>query len=161
MLAGPELDNVLTAARNGDTPAPQPQKPDVANTAINCMDLPDHRTAAQVMADGKRASRAWPVFGHLFMASAVCPQWPVAPTYRPRAITAPGAAPILVVGTTHDTEIPYEWAVSTAGHLTSGRLLTRRATGHVAYSRSPCVTTTVDDYLVYGALPRAGKVCTD
>lgn len=157
----PALDEVLAAARNGETPPPQPQEPDVVNTAINCMDLPDHRTAAQVMADDRRASRTRPVFGHVFMASTVCPIWPVAPTFRPHRITAPGAAPILVVGTTHDTATPYEWAVSVAGQLRSGRLLTRRATGHVAYSRSPCVTTIVDDYFVDGALPRAGKVCTD
>jgi TAP-like protein len=133
----------------------------VANLAINCMDLPDHRTAAQVMADDTRASVTRPVFGHVMMASTVCPQWPVPAATEPHPITARGSAPILVVGTTHDTATPYEWARSTARHLDAGRLLTRQGTGHVAYSRSMCVTEAVDSYFVDGVLPPAGKVCTD
>ncbi|MDR7274209.1 alpha/beta hydrolase [Catenuloplanes atrovinosus] len=152
------LDGFLSEALNGEV-VPENAEPDIANAAINCMDLPDHRTAAQVMADTARDVADRPVFGHMMMASTLCPQWPVAATGRPHHVTARGAAPILVVGATRDTATPYEWAVSTAQHLANGRLLTRDGTGHVAYPRTPCVTEAVDGYLVDGALPPAGTVC--
>lgn len=156
----PDLDEFLTLAFRGEIVA-EDGDPGIAYQAINCLDLPDHRTAAQVMADARRASATRPVFGHMMTASTLCPQWPVAATGRPRTVTAPGSAPILVVGTTRDTATPYEWAVSTARHLADGHLLTRQATGHVAYSRNPCVTAAVDDYVVDGVLPPARKVCTE
>jgi TAP-like protein len=79
-------------------------------------------------------------------SSTVCPQWPVPAQVRAHPVTAAGAPPILVVGTTRDPATPYEWAQAAAAHLVSGRLLTRIGSGHVAYTRSACVTTTVDRY---------------
>ncbi|WP_051797207.1 alpha/beta hydrolase [Catenuloplanes japonicus] len=156
----PDLDGFLTEALHGDI-MPVDLPADVAHHAINCLDLPDHRTAAQVMADDARAAADRPVFGHMMMASTLCPQWPARATGRPHPVTAPGAAPVLVVGTTHDTATPYEWSVSTARRLANGRLLTRDATGHVAYTRNPCVTEAVDTYLVDGLLPPGNTVCRD
>lgn len=153
-----DLDGFLTEALRGEA-EPQDLGTDVANAAINCLDLPDRRTAAQVMADDARAAADRPVFGHMMMASALCPQWPVPATGRPHVVTARGAAPILVVGATGDTATPYEWAVSTARNLAAGRLLTLDAIGHVASFRSPCVAEAVDGYLVDGVLPPAGTVC--
>jgi pimeloyl-ACP methyl ester carboxylesterase len=160
--AWPELDTVLAGLQRGDATAllaDGEEVVDVVYPAINCTDLVDRRTGRRVMADAARLRHL--VFGHEMMSGALCPQWPVAPTVRPHPVTARGAAPILVVGTTRDAATPYEWAVSTARQLSSGHLLTRRAGGHVAYTRSACVTAAVDRYLVTGALPTAGHVCTD
>jgi pimeloyl-ACP methyl ester carboxylesterase len=158
----PMLDTVLAGLRRGDATAllaDGDDAVDVAYPAINCTDLVDRRSGRQVMADAARLRHT--VFGHEMMSGALCPQWPVTPTVRPHPVTARGAAPILVVGTTRDAATPYEWAVSTARQLSSGHLLTRRASGHVAYTRSACVTAAVDRYLVSGALPPAGHVCAD
>ncbi|MEV4706632.1 alpha/beta hydrolase [Actinoplanes sp. NPDC049316] len=132
---------------------------EVASHAVNCLDLPDHRSPAQIMAQAERAAVRYPLFGRLMVGSVVCTEWPVPPTYRPHPITARGSSAILVVGTTHDTATPYDWAVSAARSLSAGRLLTVRGTGHVAYGTNACATGVIDRYFLTGALPPAGTVC--
>jgi hypothetical protein len=84
----------------------------------------------------------------------------VPPQGEPHAIAAPGAKPILVVGTTRDPATPYAWARSFARQLESGRLLTFVGDGHTAYRRgSSCVDEAVDAYLLEGRLPGAGTRC--
>ena len=76
-------------------------------------------------------------------------------------LTASGAAPILVVGTTDDPATPYEWAQSLASQLSSGRLLTRTGQGHVGYRQgNTCIDRAVERYLVQGTLPPEGTVCS-
>jgi TAP-like protein len=75
-------------------------------------------------------------------------------------VTAVGAPPILVIGTTQDPATPYAWAVSVAGELTHGVLLTRDGSDHVSYFYSACVRAYVQTYFVSGATPPAGSVCT-
>jgi len=154
------LDELLSELRAGVyQPGGGAGGSEVAAHAVNCLDLPDRRSAAQIMADAKRAAVRYPLFGRMMAGSVLCAQWPVPPTYRPHAIAARGSAPILVVGTTHDTATPYDWAVSAAKSLDAGRLLTVRGTGHVAYGSDACASRVVDRYFVSGVLPPAGKVC--
>ena len=132
-----------------------------ATYAINCLDRPDHSTLAQVRADAAHLAAQSPIFGAYFAWSDLpCTVWPVAATDKPHVISAPGAAPILVVGTTRDPATPYQWAQSLASQLSSGRLLTRVGDGHTAYRRgSACIDNAVDAYLVGGTLPLIGTVC--
>ena len=65
-------------------------------------------------------------------------------------MAAPGAPPILVVGTTDDPATPYAWAVSVAKELDHGVLLTRDGDDHVAYFYSACVRADVQTYFVSG-----------
>jgi len=81
-------------------------------------------------------------------------------TRTPGPITAAGSPPILVIGTTGDPATPYQWAVSLAGQLQHGVLLTRDGNDHVAYFYSACVRSAVAAYLVSGTVPAAGTVCT-
>ncbi|EXG82604.1 alpha/beta hydrolase [Cryptosporangium arvum] len=154
----PAIDEHLTRVRAGTYhPPADDEAGDVLNTDVNCLDLPDHRTAAQVIADSRRAAARYPLFGRLMTATTVCNVWPTPATYHPHRITSP--TPILLVGTTHDTATPYDWAVRTAGNLGTGRLLTRDGTGHGAYGTGPCVTGAVNRFFVTGALPAPGTVC--
>jgi pimeloyl-ACP methyl ester carboxylesterase len=159
----PDLDQVLTMLLQGDTSVLDsiPEDVDIANTAINCMDLPDSRTAQQVLHDAADTARSQPVFGHEVTSGTPCPQWPVNPAIDPHDVTASGSAPILVVATTRDTSTPFEWAQTVVSHLDNSRLLIRDASGHIGYSRSPCITTKVDHYLINGQLPAEGTVCSD
>lgn len=76
-------------------------------------------------------------------------------------ITAEGAAPIVVAGTTRDPATPYRWAKSLAAQLSSGHLLTYDGDGHTAYGRgSDCVDGAIDDYLLTGTPPTDGKRCS-
>ena len=86
-----------------------------------------------------------------------CEAWPYPPTGTRGAITAEGAAPIVVVGTTNDPATPYEWAVSLADQLASGVLITRVGEGHTGYNKgNDCVDAAVEAYLLDGTVP-AGR----
>jgi pimeloyl-ACP methyl ester carboxylesterase len=134
-----------------------------ANAAVNCLDQPPSFSSAKEVEDALPSfEKASPVFGAgLAWSSFNCASWPVRPTGEPHRITADGAAPIVVVGTTRDPATPYPWAKALAGQLSSGRLLTYDGDGHTAYGRgSDCVDGAIDTYLLTGAPPKDGKRCS-
>lgn len=132
-----------------------------SNGPIYCLDHPETRTIDQIAKDAADLGRRYPPLGEAMGWSAIgCVDWPVKPVLRPQRLTAKGAAPILVVGSTGDPATPYEWSKSLAGQLASGRLLTREGFGHTGYGESECVNRAVDAYLVSGTLPAEGTVCT-
>jgi pimeloyl-ACP methyl ester carboxylesterase len=156
----PELDRLFAAVRSGDHSviAPDPDT-DVTFNAVQCLDLPDHRNAAEVMADSRALSRARPVFGPEVESGTPCPQWPHGGVSAPHPIRAAGAPPIVLIGGTGDPAALYEWARSAAATLADGRLLTRRGIGHGSYVYQAC-RPEVDRYLLDGqAPPRSGAVC--
>src|SRR5215472_4993530 len=132
-----------------------------ANYAVNCIDRPDVTSVAGVQARVPSYAQASPEFGAgLAWGDLTCAYWPVKATGRPHAITAAGAAPILVVGTIRDPATPYAWAQALASQLASARLLTYNGDGHTAYRRgSSCVDSAVDAYFLWGTLPQARLVC--
>ncbi|MFE1952230.1 alpha/beta hydrolase [Streptomyces sp. NPDC059524] len=133
-----------------------------ANAAVNCLDAPPAFTSpTEVEKSLPDFEKASPVFGAgLAWASLNCAYWPVQPTGAPQRITAKGAAPIVVVGTTRDPATPYPWAKSLASQLSSGRLLTYDGDGHTAYGRgSTCIDGAIDHYLLTGTPPKDGKRC--
>ncbi len=69
------------------------------------------------------------------------------------------AAPMLVIGTTRDPATPYAGAQDLAARLTGSRLLTFASTEHTAYTKSRCIDTAVDAYLLHGTLPAVGRRC--
>ena len=131
-----------------------------ANVAVNCIDrpwpgnLPVWRVAAAT------AQRAAPQFGGAAVWSSLpCAFWPVQAA-PPAKITAAGAPPILVVGTTRDPATPFRWAQALARDLKSGVLLGRNGDGHTAYMMgSSCVDGIVNSYLISGTVPRSGTIC--
>ncbi|WP_030205936.1 alpha/beta hydrolase [Streptomyces bikiniensis] len=134
-----------------------------ANAAVNCLDLPAaYRSPADAAKAVPSFEKASPVFGRgLAWAALNCTYWPSPATGRPHRITAEGADPILVVGTTRDPATPYKWAESLAAQLSSGTLLTYEGDGHTAYGRgSDCVDTAINTYLLEGTPPRDGKRCS-
>ncbi|KKD05928.1 proteinase [Streptomyces sp. WM6386] len=134
-----------------------------ANAAVNCLDLPAAFSSADQVRDAlPEFEKASPVFGEgLAWASLNCTYWPVGATGEPHRITAKGAAPIVVVGTTRDPATPYRWARALAAQLSSARLLTYEGDGHTAYGRgSACIDSTIDAYLLRGTPPTRGKRCS-
>ena len=78
-------------------------------------------------------------------------------------VSAPGAAPILVVGNTGDPATPYEGARKMADELGKdvGVHLTWKGEGHGAYGNgSDCVDDAINTYLLEGTPPKDGKVCS-
>ncbi|GGV01611.1 alpha/beta hydrolase [Streptomyces spectabilis] len=132
--------------------------------AIACRDTKERPTAAEAKARLARFREISPVFGG-FMAwdtAGWCHDWPVAGLQDTPEVSAPGAAPVLVVGTTGDPATPYEGARKMADELGEGVgvQLTWKGEGHGTYGNgSDCVDGTVNDYLLKGKVPRDGKVC--
>jgi pimeloyl-ACP methyl ester carboxylesterase len=131
-----------------------------ADTAISCVDRPWPRSLAAWQAQASAAGQAAPLFGPPNLwGNLPCAYWPVPPAPLPE-ITAAGAPPILVVGTTRDPATPYRWAQALAADLSSGVLLGRNGDGHTAYGEgSACVDQIVNAYLISLKVPRSGTVC--
>ena len=131
-----------------------------SNMAINCLDRPWPHVLAVWRSAASQAQRAAPQFGEpIVWGSLPCAYWPVRSNPLPR-ITAAGARPILVVGTTRDPATPYRWAQALSRELKSGVLLGWNGDGHTAYMMgSSCVDAIVNSYLIKGAVPRSGTVC--
>ncbi|MER5883536.1 alpha/beta fold hydrolase [Streptomyces sp. NPDC001941] len=131
--------------------------------AISCADSKARPTAAQARALLPEFRRISPVFGE-FLAwdtAGWCANWPVPGERDTPEASAPGAGPVLVVGTTGDPATPYEGAKKMADELGAGVgvLLTNKGEGHGAYGTAACVTRTVDAYLLDGKVPANGTTC--
>jgi pimeloyl-ACP methyl ester carboxylesterase len=130
-----------------------------AFTAYNCMDYPQDSAELQQQAQDRVAAEA-PVTAPYWFGVDVCASWPVPPTGVRAPVSAPGAAPILVIGTTGDPATPYVWAQSLAAQLESGVLITRVGEGHTGYNQgNTCVDDAVDAYLVDGTAPTSDLRC--
>lgn len=132
-----------------------------AEYAVNCIDRPQSGGVTQVESDASSFQQSAPTWGSLLAWSALpCAYWPYPPTDEPKAISAPGSGPIVVVGTTRDPATPYEWAVSLAKELSNGHLVSYDGDGHTAYREgSSCVDSAVDAYLLRGVVPPDVKRC--
>ncbi|URM89719.1 alpha/beta hydrolase [Streptomyces sp. MRC013] len=135
-----------------------------AQRAISCADTDQRPTAADAKALLPEFRRISPVFGD-FLAwdtAGWCANWPVKGEPAGRDVSAPGAGPILVVGTTGDPATPYEGARRMADGLGEGVgvLITNEGEGHGAYGSSACVTRKVDGYLLRGEVPADGTTCS-
>jgi hypothetical protein len=134
-----------------------------ANTAINCADYKQRFTADQTEAKLPEFRSASRVFGnYLGWSLLACTGWPVPGVWKTPDVSAPGAAPILVVGNTGDPATPYEGARKMADALGKGVgvVMTYEGQGHGAYnSGNACVQKTVSSYLLDGRVPAAGTVC--
>ena len=92
--------------------------------------------------------------------SLPCSVWPVPPEPPPGRMTAAGAPPILVVGTTRDPATPLVQAKSLARQLDRGRLLVVDGEQHTAFGQgNRCVDAAVTRYLVSRRVPQAGTRC--
>ncbi|WP_217196282.1 alpha/beta hydrolase [Streptomyces buecherae] len=134
-----------------------------ANSAITCRDTRQRYTPEQVRAELPAFRKVSPIFGE-FMAWGMlgCTDWPVPGLREHPEVSAPGAAPILVIGTTGDPATPYEGARTMARELGEGVgvELTYRGEGHGAYnSGDDCTVRAVNDYLIDGTVPPSGTTC--
>ncbi|MET0780275.1 MAG: alpha/beta hydrolase [Microbacterium sp.] len=127
--------------------------------AYNCMDFPPDADEARAASDALIAAEA-PTVAPYWSGPDSCKGWPYPPTGIRGPISAEGAAPILVVGTTNDPATPYEWSVALAEQLASGVLVTRVGEGHTGYNKgNACVDAAVEAYFLQGTVPEDGLRC--
>ncbi|MFJ2187266.1 alpha/beta hydrolase [Kitasatospora sp. NPDC087861] len=135
-----------------------------ANRAISCVDSRQRYSDQDVQQQLPQFRTASPVFGP-FSAWGLtgCTGWPVPGKTDHPEVTAAGAAPILVVGTTGDPATPVEGAQAMAQQLGPGVgvTVTLQGEGHGGYNTgNPCLKRTVDAYLLNGTVPAGGTTCS-
>jgi len=132
-----------------------------AYTAINCLDYPARTDPNAYTELATRLAATAPHFAGLVSYNDLaCAYWPTPPTRTPGPVSANGAPPIVVVGTTGDPATPFAWAESLAGQLDSGVLVRNEGEGHTGFLSSVCVYDLIAEYLVSGDPPAAGTTCT-
>ncbi len=111
-------------------------------------------TAAEQAASDALVTEKAPTIAPYWIGPDPCKTWPYPATGVREPITAEGAAPIVVVGTTETRLRRIEWAVSLADQLSSGVLVTRVGEGHTGYNKgNACVDGAVEAYLLKGTVP--------
>ncbi len=129
--------------------------------AVNCLDKADTTDLAERHRLAEESLKEAPTWGPFLMWSSLpCGVWPVKATGTPEKISAEGAPPIVVIGTTRDPATPYEWAVRLRDQLADASLITFDGDGHTAYTRSnKCVDGAVDAFYLKGTVPKDGLRC--
>jgi hypothetical protein len=132
-----------------------------SNLAINCIDRPSPRSVSAYDASAKAFAKVAPHFGAaIAYGSLPCAFWRVPPVEQAHPVTAAGAPPIVVIGTTRDPATPYVWAKALARQLASGVLVTFDSDGHTAYDHgNSCIVHAVNAYLDDDRVPRNGLRC--
>ncbi|WP_338782918.1 alpha/beta fold hydrolase [Streptomyces sp. DG1A-41] len=155
---------LLSDSKNGRKENGEYSNIAAANAAINCADDKPRYDTAFVERKLPEFRAASDLFGdYLAWGMISCTDWPVPGAADHPEVSAPGSAPILVVGNTGDPATPYEGARKMAEALGAGVgvELTYRGQGHGAYdSKNKCVQDAVNGYLLDGKVPRAGTICT-
>ncbi|MEU6734514.1 alpha/beta hydrolase [Streptomyces physcomitrii] len=154
---------LLSDSMNGRNPDGSYSNIQAANVAINCSDEKERQTVRDVERQLPAFRKAAPLFGdYLAWGMLTCTDWPVPGAAEHPEVSAPGSAPILVVGNTGDPATPYEGARKMARALGKGVgvELTYKGEGHGSYdSGDACVRKAVNGYLLDGRVPRSGTVC--
>ncbi|MFI6071087.1 alpha/beta hydrolase [Actinoplanes sp. NPDC051343] len=92
-------------------------------------------------------------------ATSGCLGWPNRPA-APQAPLTPSPIPTLLVNAAHDPATAYAWAAHVTRELGPKAVLLRyRGWGHVAYSKTKCVSGLVDHYLITLDTPAPGTTC--
>jgi pimeloyl-ACP methyl ester carboxylesterase len=131
-----------------------------AYTANVCLDFAAPTDVATYTDWAERLATSAPHFAGLIAYNDLaCSFWPVPAQRVPGPVTAGGAPPILVVGTTGDPATRYAWAKRLADELESGVLITNEGESHTAYLTSSCVQRAVNAYLLGLTVPKPGLTC--
>ncbi|MFD3484350.1 alpha/beta hydrolase [Streptomyces sp. NPDC058665] len=154
---------VLSDAMNGRNEKGQYSNIQAANAAVNCVDSKERFTLAQTKAKIPEFRQASPVFGEFLGWGLLgCSEWPVPGASDKTDVSAPGSAPILVIGNTGDPATPFAGAQAMAKALGKGVgvELVFEGQGHGSYnSGSKCVQNAVNGYLLDNKVPKNGTVC--
>lgn len=157
---------VLADAASGKTVSPTPTL--AANltgvvsggTFILCADRAAPRDPDVYYRDIQAHRADEPVFGPLTRNITPCAFWPTAPIEPPTTVR--NGVPALIVGATGDPRTPYPGQLALHRDLRGSRMVTLvGAFEHIVYGVDdvPCVTDTVNAYLLGGPLPAADVAC--
>ena len=124
-----------------------------SGAVIDCLDVDEPRTIAQIRRDAKSFAEQAPLFGpYLAYGGLTCKYFGqsqgdiIAPTKTTN--------PIVVIGTTGDPATPYEWAQGLNKVLTNSILVSLTGEGHTGQGQgNACVDDQIDDFFLTGKAP--------
>jgi pimeloyl-ACP methyl ester carboxylesterase len=131
-----------------------------SGAVIDCLDVDEPRTVAQIKRDAKSFEEQAPLFGpYLAYGGLACKYF----SQPQEVIISPikTTNPIIVIGTTGDPATPYEWAQGLSKLLTNSVLVSLTGEGHTGQGQgNACIDDQVDDYYIYN-LPPMNLICED
>ncbi|MFD4638086.1 alpha/beta hydrolase [Lentzea sp. NPDC058436] len=154
-LRGPDwlyAVDLITGALTLRTQSFEPNYESVRLASV-CQDfslrLKDFRDYERMRAEELRRS---PILRGSFLGhdeATACIGVPGQPANPPHRLDIGDAPKIMVINSRYDPTTPHEWAVSIKRQAPRNTaLLTYEGWGHIAYPRSACTRTNVDDYLI-------------
>ena len=163
-LYGPQWSALAETLKAGVTP-PKPVQTGVAPypLAVFCQDwnLPvrSYREYAGHLQRLARNNQDVRYPGQL-MAVSICLGSPPANNPQHQLKVRGLKTPLLLANAIHDPATGYAWAQSVERQLGRyGVLLTYKGWGHGSYTKSPCMTSTIDNYLIARDVPERGSSC--
>jgi pimeloyl-ACP methyl ester carboxylesterase len=129
--------------------------------AISCLDSPVDARISVMEQRMEQMRQVAPTLADFSAYGAIgCAEWPFPAVMEPHQVSADGADPIVVIGTTGDPATPFENAEVLAGGFSSGVLVTFEGEGHGAVGRSnECVNDMLNDYYIKGQAPPPNLTC--
>jgi pimeloyl-ACP methyl ester carboxylesterase len=115
---------------------------------IDCMDQPLRETVEEVDAETPAFHDAAPRLVPADSAGGYACGFLPPPTDPRVEVTADGAGPVVVIGTTGDPSTPFDSTRTMADKLQDGRLVAVTANQHTGYGANECVIDVVNKYLV-------------
>jgi pimeloyl-ACP methyl ester carboxylesterase len=124
-----------------------------SGAVIDCLDVDEPRTVAQIKRDAEAYAQQAPLFGpYLAYGGLTCKYFgmsqevDIAPTKT--------TSSIVVVGTTGDPATPYEWARGLNKLLTNSVLVSLTGEGHTGQGQgNACIDDQIDNFYITGKVP--------
>jgi pimeloyl-ACP methyl ester carboxylesterase len=166
-LSWPVFSEVLRRAVAGDAAYfafPLPQGPTdnlFARIANHCGDyVADIHTFADMQRRIEMARQLAPHLqgGSEFWLGGLCIGYPFKVANPQRTLDVKGV-PTLIVHSTHDPSVSYQWAFSLSAQIRGSSVLSRIGDGHTSYYTSDCARNATDQFLLTKHSPPA-PVCT-
>jgi pimeloyl-ACP methyl ester carboxylesterase len=124
-----------------------------SGAVIDCLDVNEPRTVAQIKRDAKSFADQAPLFGpYLAYGGLTCKYFGQSQevTIAPLKTTNP----IVVIGTSGDPATPYEWAQGLHKLLTNSALVSLTGEGHTGQGQgNACIDDQIDDFYLTGKVP--------
>jgi pimeloyl-ACP methyl ester carboxylesterase len=124
-----------------------------SGAVIDCLDVDEPRTIAQIKRDAKSFAEQAPLFGpYLAYGGLTCKYFGQSQevTISPTQTTNP----IVIIGTTGDPATPYEWAQGLNKLLINSILVSLTGEGHTGQGQgNACIDDQITKYFLKGVLP--------
>ena len=117
---------------------------------IDCLDVDEPRTIAQIKRDAKSFAEQAPLFGpYLAYGGLICKYFSQSQEVNIAPLKTTN--PIVVIGTSGDPATPYEWAQGLNKLLTNSVLVSLTGEGHTGQGQgNACIDDQIDNFYLFG-----------